>query len=121
MVKRNSIYGPKGGVALGYRAKLEDLFSAAFRNDPMVLGVEVENLVGSGNYEVSLQIVNDFVTVVDERIKWDPKKGPAFSYPIGQEFSYIHRGNPLSSKLPRATSLPYFCWEVQRRDATQRP
>jgi len=120
MLMRNPIYGPRGALALGYRATLEDLFSAGFRDDQLVLGVEVVSALGSGTYEISMRILGGLVTVVDERIRWDTKRGAGFTYPSGQEFNYIHRGNALSSKLPRATSLPYFCGEIQRREPAQR-
>jgi predicted ATPase len=111
MLTRLPILGERGALPLGYRATIRELFGG----EEMVLGVHVETERGAGEYEITLGTDGPLVLVVGEKIEWKGANGKSFGYGHGEpEFYYMHRGNYLSSKLPRATSLPYFCFPIYR-------
>ncbi len=118
MLTRLPIVGERGPLALGYRATIRDLFGGnATAPQEMVLGIRVESKAGTGEYEITLRHENDLVLVVGEKVDWQGANGESFKYGAeGPEFSYMHRGNYLSSKPPRATSLPYFCFPNYKKD-----
>ncbi|MGB9380004.1 AAA family ATPase [Candidatus Binatus sp.] len=111
MLTRLPILGERGALPLGYRATIRELFGG----EEMVLGVHVETERGAGEYEVTLGTDGPLVLVVGEKVEWKGTNGKSFGYGQGgPEFYYMHRGNYLSSKLPRATSLPYFCFPIYK-------
>jgi hypothetical protein len=115
MLTRGPILAERGALPLGYRATIRDLFGGNASPQEMILGVHVETERGTGEYEITLRSEGELVLVVGEKVEWNGANGKSFGYGHGEpEFYYMHRGNYLSSKLPRATSLPYFCFPIYK-------
>jgi predicted ATPase len=109
MLTRAPILGERGPLTLGYRATIRDLFGTTAK--PMVLGVQVETARGQGSYEITLSCEGELVLAIAEKIHWQGSNGKSFDYgEDGPEFGFMHRGSYMSSRPPRSSSLPYFCF-----------
>ena len=114
MLTRAPILGERGPLTLGFRATIRDLFGIT--TEPMVLGVNVETARGQGSYEITLSCEGELVLATAEKIQWQGSNGKIFDYgENGPELGFMHRGSYMSSRPPRSSSLPHFCFSHYKK------
>jgi len=116
LLNRMPLWGEKGGIRLGFKATLEELFPDDGSGKELALGLQCQRADGSGMYEIALGYHRGRLRVINEIAKWTPQVGEPFSFDSQKDSIEIdYRGSVLSSSVPRGASLAFLFYEVQRR------